>query len=181
MARRLAMIRALLGLGLGLWLLAGPAQASIIPVVLHFSDPSSWSGSISFDDTTGQPWTNVPAITAYAIVDMTISDGVHTWTKGELDPTHSLPPDSGLLVDSYGTAAYAAAAIDTDTGAVLSADISGVDDRITETLLKSIVFVDDTVITTTAIYTASVPAPATLLLLTTGVAGLGTLAWRRRR
>jgi hypothetical protein len=181
------MIRMLVGLGLVVLVLATPAQATIIPVVLHFSDPS-WSGVVSFDDTTGQTWVpnvNFPilGITAYAITDMNISDGVHTWTEDELDPAKSLPPTFGLLVDPYGTVAYFAEATDADTGGVTLYPYVqyGRDAFDVFMLLGTWVSLNPSFQGPDYEYTASVPAPATLLLLTSGLAALSGIAWRRRR
>src|SRR5262249_26647158 len=102
-----AILRGVALAGPGAVLFVPSAQAFIGPVALHFSNPA-WSGTVSFDDTTGVPWEQFPPFTlpftAYLITDMTISDGTITWTEDELI-LGSTPPDGGLIVDSVGRVA----------------------------------------------------------------------------
>ena len=65
-------------------------------MTLQFTDPD-WSASVSFDDTTGLPFSSDPQLTAYVIADMTISDGVHTWTEDEINASFELPPTLGCF------------------------------------------------------------------------------------
>ena len=168
MARILGMLAVAV---LGVALLVAPAQASIIPVTFQFSDPD-WSGTLSFDDTTGIP--DFGTTIRYDIVDMTISDGVATWTEDEL--TNAI---GALLVDTFGRAGLLSTATDTATGANLGIEV----------------FTDDTgsMIAGTTLFTegaafpylasisvASVPVPRPLWLVASGLVALGSVAWRRR-
>jgi PEP-CTERM motif len=165
---------------LGVLMLVAPAQASIVPVTLQFSNPS-WSGAVSFDDTTGLPWVNIPTLTAYEITDMAISDDVRTWTEDEIDPFW-VPPIGALILDANGRAILWLVATDTSTGVDLSTSISVTGDLITATALNagsSPDFLSQTdYIGSVA---AAVPLPSTLLLVASGLVGLGSVAWRRRR
>ena len=176
------MTRILRGLAvLGALMLAGPADASIVPVALQFDNPS-WSGTVSFEDTTGEPWSLDLALAAFEIAGMTISDGVHTWTEDELVPP-SFPPDGGLLVDANGRAALFVNAIDTSTGASLSSSISTSSSLFTDSGLQS--FIDEPfefLSQSTYIgFVSAVSVPSTLLLVASGLMGLSGVAWRRRR
>ena len=164
---------------LGVLLLIAPAQASIIPVTLQFSTPG-WTGTASFDDTTGQPWSSQPTFTAYEITDMAISDGLHTWTEDELGPL-SVPPPGGLLVDPSGRFAFFATAIDSSTGTQLDGVFTAFPDPV---LIADTFLLVNSDLDNAVPYIASVAAvsiPNTLLLVASGVAGLGAVrAWRRR-
>jgi hypothetical protein len=174
-------LRGLAGLVAGVLLLAVPAQASIIPVTLQFTNPT-WSGTVSFDDTTGQPWSVVSSMTAYEIADMSITDGVTTWTEGELNPSF-VPPTGGVILDTNGRAAlWIGLATDMPTTIELRSLIDfGSDLSISGSTLLS--GVDDLAFSR-SFYIGSVAAavsgPGTLLLVAPGLMGLGSVAWRRR-
>lgn len=152
------------------------AHATIVPVVMDFDDPL-WSGSFSFNDALGQLWVFDPLITAYPIVEMLISfDGV-TWTEDEL--VGGFPPLGGALVDSVGTVGLFVTAIDSNTNATLHSVLAAGGGLIgfSSMFAEGGSIIDQP----QSEYSTSIPAPATLLLLGSGLAGLGAIAWRRRR
>jgi hypothetical protein len=178
------MTRMLRGLAvLGVLMLGGPAYGSIVPVTLQFTNPT-WSGTVSFDDTTGQPWSVVSSMTAYEIADMSISDGVTTFTEDELNPAF-VPPTGGVILDPNGRAAlWIGLVTDVPTTIELRSSIDfGSDSSISGSTLIS--GVDDLVFSRSvyigSVAAAAVSVPKTLLLVGAGLMGLGCAAWRRRR
>ena len=162
---------------LGALVMAAPAQAAIIPVVLQFTD-ADWSGVVSFDDTTGVPWSSDPALTAYAIADMTISDGIHTWTEDELDDNVKLPPDFGWLVDANGQAAVLFFAFDTASGAELG---TGLETSNSLFGRRFLITEGGSVVADYTAFIAAVPFPGSILLVASGLAALAGVVQARRR
>jgi hypothetical protein len=148
----------------------GSAQATFITLDLNFSDPG-WSGSVTFDDTTGQAWNLDPLITAFLITDMSITDGTVVWDETEI-LSYWVPPNGGVLQDTAGNFAVFAEASDTATSAPLVSSIG---------LLPGILGQASFFTATAAVsYTATViPEPTGILLFSTGMLLVGRAVRRR--
>jgi len=144
-----------------------PCLAVSVPIIISFDNPS-WSGSASYDDTTGLPWVSSPEFTRYTPDTFSVSDSITTWGLGDIDG----PIDFGVLIASDGRIGLWVSAI--SGGVRLNSNLGFLD--------SPALFVQRTLVSESAAqglissseYTASaLPEPTSLTLLAAGLLGLG--------
>lgn len=116
----IAAIRKSLVLFFAFILIVPPSVADEVTIELKFRDPA-WSGIVTFDDATGQPFRPNPKLPVYTIKSMDIAyRGVAGWDETEIVPE---PGMRGVVVDRHGVAAIFIYAIDTATGVAVGGGI----------------------------------------------------------
>ena len=93
-------------------------QANPIAYQFNFDDSNIITGFFAFDDTSGQPLTGTPTLTAFSLTDLYIEFadlinfpdfGTQTWDETGWNAT-DVPPAGGVIVDQTGNVALSGSA-----------------------------------------------------------------------